>query len=198
MLDEAALEWNLDAERFEREVIYQLLAGYSGGLPNGEELARMIASWYAGEGAMPPRLGLTRKAYRALLDRHFPGCPLPHKHFEEPDMDLERLPETQDLRDLLLANRVDEHPEREWIADILVAGCLGNDHLWQDLGLWTRGDVSALIECNFPALKARNVHDMKWKKFLYKQLCLSESIYVCRAPSCAVCNDYQHCFGPEN
>jgi nitrogen fixation protein NifQ len=38
---------------------------------------------------------------------------------------------------------------------------------------------------------------MKWKKFLYRQLCLEEGIYVCRAPSCEVCKDYDLCFGPE-
>ncbi len=38
---------------------------------------------------------------------------------------------------------------------------------------------------------------MKWKKFIYKQLCITEGIYTCRAPSCEVCADYADCFGPE-
>ncbi|MFM8444786.1 MAG: nitrogen fixation protein NifQ, partial [Methylococcus sp.] len=33
-----------------------------------------------------------------------------------------------------------------------------------------------------------------WKKFLYKQLCEAEGIYVCRAPSCGECVDYADCF----
>jgi NifQ. len=39
--------------------------------------------------------------------------------------------------------------------------------------------------------------DMKWKKFIYKQLCEAEGLYVCRAPSCEVCKDYDQCFGKE-
>jgi len=50
---------------------------------------------------------------------------------------------------------------------------------------------------NFPVLAAKNDRDMKWKKFLYKQLCQREGIYICRAPSCEVCADYAKCFGPE-
>jgi nitrogen fixation protein NifQ len=49
----------------------------------------------------------------------------------------------------------------------------------------------------FPALAARNDRDMKWKKFLYKQLCEREEIFICRSPSCAVCSDQRLCFGPE-
>ncbi|GBE11207.1 nifQ [bacterium BMS3Abin12] len=50
---------------------------------------------------------------------------------------------------------------------------------------------------NFPELAARNDRNMKWKKFLYKQLCEREGIHACRAPSCQVCIDYAQCFGPE-
>ncbi len=55
-----------------------------------------------------------------------------------------------------------------------------------------------MLAYNFPDLVARNSKDMKWKKFLYKQLCEAEGLYVCRAPSCEVCKDYQQCFGPED
>ena len=48
---------------------------------------------------------------------------------------------------------------------------------------------------NFRPLAEQNTKDMKWKKFLYKQLCIGEGIYVCRAPSCEVCVDYAACFG---
>jgi len=89
-------------------------------------------------------------------------------------------------------------PSELWTARIVAVGCLGSDHLWQDLGLWSRAELSALMERNFPTLAAKNVHNMKWKKFLYKQLCIAEGVYVCRAPSCEVCADYDACFGPED
>jgi len=83
------------------------------------------------------------------------------------------------------------------MARIVVAGCMASDHLWSDLGLWSCTDLTALMRRNFPALAARNVRDMRWKHFLYKQLCETEGIYTCRAPSCEVCDDYPGCFGPE-
>ncbi len=83
------------------------------------------------------------------------------------------------------------------IAEVVALACLGDNHLWQDLRLGSRAELSALMNHWFPALAAKNVRDMKWKKFLYKQLCEQEGIYVCRAPSCAVCADYARCFGPE-
>ena len=62
----------------------------------------------------------------------------------------------------------------------------------------TRDDLTALMMRNFPALAGQNTRNMKWKKFLYKQLCETEGIYTCRAPSCEVCVDYAQCFGPED
>ena len=49
----------------------------------------------------------------------------------------------------------------------------------------------------FPRLAERNDRDMKWKKFLYKQLCDRAEVSACRAPSCGVCTDQVVCFGPE-
>jgi nitrogen fixation protein NifQ len=50
---------------------------------------------------------------------------------------------------------------------------------------------------NFPHLAAKNDRDMKWKRFLYRQLCEREGIHICPAPSCQVCTDYAKCFAPE-
>jgi nitrogen fixation protein NifQ len=53
------------------------------------------------------------------------------------------------------------------------------------------------MRCWFPALVARNAGDMKWKKFLYRQLCEREQLLICKSPSCSVCSDLPVCFGPE-
>lgn len=111
-----------------------------------------------------------------------------------------RYDEVDDLVALLvehgspLAGSVDELAA---IARTVALACLGDNHLWQDLRLASRAELSALMSHWFPALAARNDRDMKWKKFLYKQLCEREQIFVCRSPSCAVCSDYGKCFGPE-
>jgi nitrogen fixation protein NifQ len=83
------------------------------------------------------------------------------------------------------------------VAWAIACSSLGDQHLWQDLGLPSRLELSALIGHWFPRLAALNMHDMKWKRFLYKQLCLREELLICKAPSCGVCCDHGMCFGPE-
>lgn len=83
------------------------------------------------------------------------------------------------------------------VALALACASLGDQHLWQDLQLPSRNELSALITHWFPRLAALNTHNMKWKKFLYKQLCLREELLVCKAPSCGVCPDHGQCFGSE-
>ncbi|MEO5659862.1 MAG: nitrogen fixation protein NifQ, partial [Polaromonas sp.] len=84
------------------------------------------------------------------------------------------------------------------VAWALACASLGNNHLWQDLCLPSRGELSALIGRWFPRLAARNTQNMKWKKFFYKQLCERADLVICRSPSCGVCADYPQCFGPED
>jgi nitrogen fixation protein NifQ len=87
--------------------------------------------------------------------------------------------------------------EIEAVAERVAVACLGDNHLWQDLRFASRAELSALMARWFPALVAKNHADMKWKKFLYKQLCEREELFICKAPSCAVCVDRPICFGPE-
>ncbi len=178
-----------------RNGLYNELMEHAVGLPNDEFFAQMISSQVSGECALPPCLGLEEKDFAALLTRHFPRvqvvvrCPQTAAD--------ERALEYDDLLALLLQHRAWRDGSEEWMAEVVTSACMANDHLWQDLGLWARAHLSQLMMQNFPSLAAKNVHDMKWKKFLYKQLCEQEGIYVCRAPSCAVCADYARCFGPE-
>jgi nitrogen fixation protein NifQ len=83
------------------------------------------------------------------------------------------------------------------VAETVALACLGDNHLWQDLQFGSRAELSALMRHWFPALVEKNRDDMKWKKFLYKQLCEREELFICKAPSCAVCCDRPACFGPE-
>jgi len=83
------------------------------------------------------------------------------------------------------------------VARAIAAGCLGEQHLWRDLGLPDRPTLRAIIETYFAALARLNDRDMRWKKFLYKCLCRWEGFHVCRAPSCDECDSYAECFSPE-
>ena len=178
--------------------LYARLRPLARNLPNDEVLARMLASWRAGFGVLPACMGLSPEIYHYMLIRHFSGIELPEEAAARIDADPRRQPERADLRSLLLDHRANADISEAWIADIVVSACMGGNHLWQDLGLWSRRDLTDLIRTNFPALAASNDRDMKWKKFFYKQLCIQEGLYICRAPSCQVCVDYQECFGPED
>lgn len=83
------------------------------------------------------------------------------------------------------------------VAWAIACASLGDQHLWQDLRLPSRRELSALFDHWFPRLAAKNTQNMKWKKFLYKQLCLREELLICKAPSCDVCSDHALCFGSE-
>jgi nitrogen fixation protein NifQ len=167
--------------------------------PNAEWLCRMLASWRVGLGALPDFMGLEVEDFRLVSQSFFRGVVIPPLAVSGRKLDFSRMLERDDLiRYLYDRAAYPNRDETRWLAAILVAGCLGEDHLWQDLGLWSRQDLSGLITYNFPTIAAANDRDMKWKKFLYKQLCEAEGIYVCRAPSCDVCVDYPRCFGSED
>jgi nitrogen fixation protein NifQ len=88
-------------------------------------------------------------------------------------------------------------PETMAVAEAIAAGCLGDRHLWRDLGLPDRATLREILETYFGPLAERNDRDMRWKKFLYKCLCRWEGFHVCRAPTCDACDGYEECFSPE-
>lgn len=150
-------------------------------------------------GALPHArpLGLDAVAFQALLARYFPAAnDLPELAAEVGCLVL-RADEYDDLLQLLLDHRSDGSDETIWLASAVAAACLGGNHLWQDLGLANRQELSDLLQTRFPSLCARNTGNMKWKKFFYKQLCERAGVNACRAPSCRVCDDYHVCFGAE-
>ena len=181
----------------DREIIYSRLMAESWVTPNHQWLACMVASWCAGQGALPDCLGLELAAFNGLKQHFFPGCSLPGRAPSGNKLDFSRMLEKDDLVKLLKQYSKPGNIETDWMIGIIVAGCLGNDHLWQDMGFWSRSQLSAMLQYNFPELAEKNDKDMKWKKFLYKQLCEAEGLYLCRVPSCEVCIDYPKCYGAE-
>jgi nitrogen fixation protein NifQ len=108
--------------------------------------------------------------------------------------------EVDEVRALLLDHaddRAGTTDECHAVAETVALACLGDNHLWEDLQLPNRAALTALMARWFPRLAAKNTGDMKWKRFLYRQLCDRAEVQACRAPSCGVCSDYGHCFGPE-
>jgi nitrogen fixation protein NifQ len=83
------------------------------------------------------------------------------------------------------------------VARAVAAGCLGEQHLWRDMGLESRPALRELLERHFDAFAAGNTGDMRWKKYIYRRLCRWEGVHTCRAPSCSECDGYPECFGSE-
>ncbi len=185
------------ADDMARGYCYARLIGKGGGSAPAQLLAKMLSSQVCGMGAMPRWLGLSQKVFVTVLRHYLPHLDASTFSTYGEMLDPARYDEHEDLRSLFLSHKAEGVEDAAVMADILTAGCMGGDHLWQDMGFWSRKDLSAFIAYAFKPLAEKNIHDMKWKKFFYKQLCNQEGVYTCRAPSCQVCDDYRECFGPE-
>jgi nitrogen fixation protein NifQ len=156
-------------------------------------LASLLAGRSLGEGVLPATLGLETDVFRGFRDEYFPGPTLRLASCASQD-----IPELTDLVDLLLDFRAGQRESEIWLARVVANGCTGSAHLWQDLGLADRGELSLLMATAFPLLAALNTGDMKWKKFIYHHYCTREGIFLCPSPSCGECADYDKCFAPES
>lgn len=144
-------------------------------------------------------LGLSMQSLAAMLEAYFPvtGPALLSGLTPMTGRGADAL-EEPDLRELLLENRSRGVIEEKWLAAIIARRSLLPDHLWQDLGLFNRSDLGRLLHRHFEPLARRNVRDMKWKKFFYRELCLRDNILVCKAPVCDICADFVTCFASED
>jgi nitrogen fixation protein NifQ len=138
-------------------------------------------------------VGLDPLRLRGLCARLFPGAPLEL----EGGAPLAVPVEEERLRDLLRSCATAPQPLAEELACIVARRAQRPRHLWQDLGLASRAELSALMARRFAPLQARNRGDMKWKKFFARTLCAEGLAPVCAAPSCGECDDVDACFGPE-
>ncbi|HEY3599498.1 MAG TPA: nitrogen fixation protein NifQ [Paraburkholderia sp.] len=156
--------------------------------------ARLIGAKFASGDLL--YLGLARDTLGALLTRHFPGA-IELEGFPEHIADARHQPFVDQLRTLLLrfertpvANAVDA-----WcLATIIATACLRPDHLWRDLGLDGRDDITEIMTRHYPRLVARNVDNLRWKKFLAQQLALAHGRAPAPAPGCPGCEDFGFCF----
>ncbi len=166
-------------------------------------VASLLAALWLGRSALPPRLGLRAWGMRAFVRERVPGWPLgkplpPPRHgppcrLGDPGV----AAEVADLARLLRSGRAAHDPATARLCTVLAVGCMGYGHMWKDMGLAARAELRTLLAEAAPRLAVRNTGDMRWKKFLYRELCKSEAGYVCRAPSCDRCTGRAECFGAE-
>jgi nitrogen fixation protein NifQ len=147
--------------------------------------------------AISDGVGLSGAELMMLAGFAFPGASVAFENIAR-HADVTIDDEEQSLRDVLLmyasGGRALERP----LAAMIARRCKSPHHLWQDLGLRNRGELSALMNRHFATLARRNSGDMKWKKFLYRLVCGTEGFTLCVAPICSDCDDFVNCFGAED
>ncbi len=148
------------------------------------------------------RLGLSGAALSALLRRHFVQ---PSSGREGWQSLADGLPTPAwasnaifvvEMREML-RRRADPilHPvDAADMATILATACLRPDHLWRDLGLTGREDVTALLTHFFPSLVTENTGNLRWKRFLAQACARAYGRAPAPAPGCPGCEAYGECY----
>lgn len=163
----------------------------------GCALANALGEAEEGNVAVTEALGLGPGDLIDVLNRWFPLMRrADFRIAEAPDPQVEM--EEQLLRDLLIEHALPGSKVSRFFAAIIARRAMRDDHLWQDLGLFDRKELSRLLSIHFPSLYAGNTQNMRWKKYFYRVLCEKEGFVLCTAPSCNVCTDFAECFGEED
>lgn len=102
------------------------------------------------------------------------------------------------VRDLLLAHRSTEGETSRWLAAMIARRSMEPNHLWEDLGLRDRSELSRLLTRHYAPIAARNTKNMRWKRFFYRALCEDDGLVMCSTPVCSHCGDFDICFGDES
>ena len=138
------------------------------------------------------RIGLDADGIRRLCSLMFPGGieAFPHA--------LEAEEQELVLRDILWMNSANASAFEVLLAHMIARRSQRPNHLWQDLGLAHRSELTELMSRHFPRLARRNRGDMKWKKFFYRTMCSAEQFRLCAAPVCTECDEFDDCFGSED
>ena len=143
-----------------------------------------------------PLLGLTRAQIDALGARHFVSAvtnEVPHAHVMTDASHAAFATAMHAFLVALAAPQVDPD-DVGCLAAIIAHACLRPDHLWRDLGLRGRDDVTRMLERFFPEVVARNVEGLRWKRLLARELALASGATPGPAPGCPGCEDFGFCF----
>jgi nitrogen fixation protein NifQ len=155
----------------------------------------------ATEGSCDPEkaLGLDKGNLTSILTHYFPGA---DSSFLEPrsfSATEQPMGHNSEVLSVLLSH-LPKDPGRDkmhtsvWLAYILAARAALPGHLWVAMGLSERPELTAAIRRHLPSLANANNQNMRWKRYLYKQVCALNGGVMCKAPNCGVCSDYVLCF----
>ncbi|MGY3450909.1 nitrogen fixation protein NifQ [Bradyrhizobium sp. USDA 4353] len=161
-------------------------------------IASILAVSAMEHGALAERAGLSTVELIALLAQLFPAAAIDSTWLPingaapAPDYD-----EIAMVRDLLGAQRSTDGDVSRWLAAMVARRAMEPNHLWEDLGLRERSELSRLLMRHFAPLASRNTRNMRWKRFFYRMLCEDDGFVMCTTPVCTQCNDFALCFGEE-
>jgi nitrogen fixation protein NifQ len=162
-------------------------------------LASILAVAAMEDGAVAARVGLTAADLVSLMAQWFPAaggsgiaCST-----RDNDRDIDD-DEVAMVRDLLLAHRSSEGDVGRWLAAMIARRAMEPSHLWEDLGLRERSELTRLLLRHFAPIAVRNTQNMRWKRFFYRALCESDGFVMCTTPVCTECRDFDLCFGDES
>lgn len=158
-------------------------------------LASIIAVARAGGLDVAARVGLAEEDLALLLAEKFPRATMSMLTHGATDALDE---EAAMVRDLLLGQRSTAGETGGWLACMVARRSIEPNHLWEDLGLRNRGELSRLLMRHFAPLASRNTRNMRWKRFFYRMLCEDDGFVMCTTPVCTNCSDFELCFGDES
>ena len=160
-------------------------------------LASIMAAAAMHGGAVAARAGLNSQDLSALLAEHFPNALIFLSSWCKGAEAVED-DEVGMVRDLLLGNCSTSGDVGRWLAAMVARRAVEPNHLWEDLGLRDRSELSRLLMRHFAPLASRNTRNMRWKRFFYRMLCEDDGFVMCTTPVCTQCNDFELCFGEES
>jgi nitrogen fixation protein NifQ len=160
-------------------------------------LASILAVAAMESGAVAERVGLAAADLASLMAQWFPAaCGIGVvRQVQETRADDE---EIAMVCDLLLAHRSSEGDAGRWLAAMIARRSMEPNHLWEDLGLRDRSELTRLLARHFGPIAVRNTRNMRWKRFFYRMLCEDDGLVMCSTPVCTNCNDFSVCFGDES
>ncbi len=141
--------------------------------------------------------GLEPQELRQLMNRHFPLAALSFLADEEREDAPGALMEEEILRDLLLQHVAPGQPVSRLLARMIACRAMYEDHLWQDLGLLNRQELTRLLRRHFRHSR-RQSQQYEVEEIPLSQAVRERSFALCTAPTCRDCQDFENCFGEES
>jgi nitrogen fixation protein NifQ len=181
------------------EDIYRwLLSGGEGSLCGAFEkhVVASILSLALTESSLVVGTGLTPVELKELAQLCFPHAEPVFSRVDVQERPVRAADETC-LQELLFRGSSERSRLEHFLSCMIARRAQRPNHLWQDLGLRRRQELSWLMQQHFEPLATRNKQNMKWKKFLYRLICRDEGFALCTAPTCEECDDVESCFGDE-